>query len=89
VKSLADVESSGLLEERVINIIRESKDGKYGTADFEVEEAGQDLKGQLQFRIVNRKVAIVLDPFSGTNTEGYSKLRSLLEFELRKRGHID
>ena len=56
MKSLADVESSGLLEERVISIIRESKDGKYGTADFEVEEAGQDLKGRLQFRIVNRKM---------------------------------
>jgi hypothetical protein len=30
----------------------------------------------------------VLDPFGGANTEGYSKLRSLLEFELRKQGHI-
>lgn len=73
----------------MISIIRESKDGKYGTADFAVEEAGQDLKGRLQFRIVNRKVAIVLDPFGGANSEAYSKLRSLLESELRKQGHID
>jgi hypothetical protein len=71
----------------MIKIVKDSDGGQFGTADFSMDEQGQEIEGQLMFRIVGQKLE-VLDPFGGQNKHAYDVLSSLLDFELRQKGHL-
>jgi hypothetical protein len=71
----------------MIKIIKDSTNGQFGTASFSMDEQSHETEGQLMFRIVGQKLE-VLDPFGGQNKHAYDVLSSLLEFELRQKGHL-
>jgi hypothetical protein len=75
----------------MIRIVQHSANEQWGTANFCLDEQGQEAKGELMFRIRGSgpaRTLDVLDPFGGQNPKAYSTLSSLLRFQLEQEGHL-